>query len=390
MFCLKRDNLYRQLVNHYLRNGIDRYFFLHRTNDDLARLFVHLDDFLLVDDLTMQRRGLAIFLVNSTMSLECEPIGKRCRADVALERFETGMNLFMVLQVGGLAKRRLAPVALVGLFPGVDAPMVPEGGVTSESLIANLTDVRFLATVRSLVIFQVRRLRKLHSTGATFVRLLASVYPGVIFEVHRLRERDPAHVALIVLFARVQLLVRPQTRIPREPAPTGIARKRFLLRLLVLVHGRNGTCRGRSQVLLLAADDDDAGAVALVTLRHGRQVALLDGVRRSGGLLGLLYLDLVLLLLLHRLDVFRFDRGDLRRHQRIDRRVAVGRVRNFANLKLDVTVGRDEDLRWSVDIVGIVVVDASLAANQLWSLALRIILDGTAAGDALLDLFLDV
>ena len=42
--------------------------------------------------------------------------------------------------------------------------------------------------------------------------------------------------------------------------------------------------------------------------------------------------------------VLRLDRMHLSRHQRVHRRVAVGGVRDFADLELDVTVGRDEDL----------------------------------------------
>lgn len=51
----------------------------------------------------------------------------------------------MVLQVGCLAERRLAPVALIGLLTGVDAPMVPEGGVPGESFVANLRNYKMFS-----------------------------------------------------------------------------------------------------------------------------------------------------------------------------------------------------------------------------------------------------
>lgn len=59
-------------------------------------------------------------------------------ANGSSKSFPEGTNLFVVLQVGCLAERRLAPVALVGLLTGVNAPMVPEGGVPRESFVAYL------------------------------------------------------------------------------------------------------------------------------------------------------------------------------------------------------------------------------------------------------------
>lgn len=177
-----------------------------------------------------------------------------------------------------LTEGRLASVALVWLLAGVDAPMVPEGCVAGESFITNLTDVRFLTTVSSFVVLQVRRLRKLHATGATFVRFLSRVDSSMILEINRLGKGYPTHVTFVVFLARMQLLVRPQAGIPRKPSTAGIARKRLLLRLLLL----NGHV-GRVYVVLLfwvTADDNHTGSVALGAFGDRRQVTLLDRMGR--------------------------------------------------------------------------------------------------------------
>lgn len=70
---------------------------LHCANYHLPRLFVHLDDLLLLDDLRLvQGSGLTVFLVNAAMSLEGKPIGKRCRTDVTFEWFQAGVDLFVI------------------------------------------------------------------------------------------------------------------------------------------------------------------------------------------------------------------------------------------------------------------------------------------------------
>lgn len=204
----------------------------------------------------VQRSRLPVFLVNTTVSLQCETIGKGSRTDVTLERLQTGVYLFVVLQMGRLAERRLAAVTFVRLFTGVDPPMVPKGGMASESFVTDLTNVWFFSAVGSLVVLQMRRLRELHSTGSTFVRLFSRMDAHMVLQIDRLRERYPAHVALVVLFARVQLLVRPEAGVARKASSARVAGERLfgLGMYLRLVH-----------VFLLATNYNYTRTVTFVT-----------------------------------------------------------------------------------------------------------------------------
>lgn len=85
----------------------------------------------------------------------------------------------------------------------MDAPVVPEGGMTGESFITDLANVWFLAAVSSFVILQVRRLRKLHTTCAAFVGLLSRVNSSMIFQINRLGKCYPTHVTFVILLARM-------------------------------------------------------------------------------------------------------------------------------------------------------------------------------------------
>lgn len=157
----------------------------------------------------MKWSGLTIFFVYSPMSLQGESIGKRSRTDVALERFQSRVHLFVIFKVSCLTECRLTSITLVGFLAGVDTPMVPESCVTGKSFIANFANVRLFAAVGSFVVFQMGRLRKLHATSSAFIRLLACVDSSMVFQIDCLGKRYPAHVALVVLFAGMELLVRP-------------------------------------------------------------------------------------------------------------------------------------------------------------------------------------
>lgn len=237
---------------------------LHSGNDYFPGFFIHFDNLFLVHHLLggllllilMQWGRLTIFLVNSTVPLQCETVGKCGGADVTLEGLQPGVNLFVVFQMGCLTERRLAAVTFVRFLAGVDAPMVPQGGVTGESFVTDLTNVWLFSTVGPLVVLQMWRLRELHSTRSTFVRLFARVDAHVVLQIDRLRERYPAHVALVVLFARVQLLVRPEAGVARKTASARVAGERLLglVMNLRLVH-----------VLLLATNYNYTRTVTFVT-----------------------------------------------------------------------------------------------------------------------------
>lgn len=89
----------------------------------------------------------------------------------------------MIPQVCGLIERGSANVASIGLLAGVNATMIPQCRVPGERLLAHLALIRTLARVYSLVILEMRTLRKLHAAGGALEGLLAGVHPAVIFQV---------------------------------------------------------------------------------------------------------------------------------------------------------------------------------------------------------------
>lgn len=105
--------------------------------------------------------------------------------------------------------------------------MVPERGMPGESFVAHLAHVRLLSAVRSLVVLQVGRLRKLHSARVAPIRLLARMDAHVVLEIHRFGECQSADQTLVVLLACVKLPVRPQGRVPRELSAADVAIKRL-------------------------------------------------------------------------------------------------------------------------------------------------------------------
>lgn len=109
------------------------------------------------------RPMLTVFLVNSSMALQCESVGECGGTDVTFEWLFARMYFRVVLEVCGLTECRTANLAFVWLFTGVNSSMIPKCCVPSESLVAHLAHVRFFAAVRALVIFQMGRLWELHA-----------------------------------------------------------------------------------------------------------------------------------------------------------------------------------------------------------------------------------
>lgn len=125
-------------------------------------------------------------------------------------------------------------------------------------------------------------------------------------------------------------------------------------------------------MFLLASDYDYARSVALVALGDRGHVSLFNRMRLNRRRCG---------------AVFRLNGGDLGRHQRLHRRTTAGGIGNLADLELYIAIWGYENLRLSGYIVSVVVTNTGLAADQLGSFALGIVLDWTSAGNAFLYLF---
>lgn len=141
-----------------------------------------------------------IFFVDSSMSLQSKPIGKGSCTDFTFERLFTAVHLSMVLQMSCLTECWTASFAsteqlkkkvkictkifhfsrkkvhqhvdqnsLVWFLSCVDTTMIPQGCMACKSFVAYFADVRFLPAVRTLMVFQMWRLRELHTTGLTSI-----------------------------------------------------------------------------------------------------------------------------------------------------------------------------------------------------------------------------
>lgn len=58
---------------------------------------------------------------------------------------------------------------------------------------------------------------------------LSTVNSHVIFQINCFRERRRALITFVVFLSRVQLFMRPQTRIARELSSTNVARERLVI-----------------------------------------------------------------------------------------------------------------------------------------------------------------
>lgn len=60
----------------------------------------------------------------------------------------------MILEMSCLRECRAADVTLVGFFAGVNASMIPKGGMTGETFVTHLTDIGPFAAVCAFVILK--------------------------------------------------------------------------------------------------------------------------------------------------------------------------------------------------------------------------------------------
>lgn len=95
---------------------------------------------------------------------------------------------------------------------------------------------------------------------------------GVILEIHGFRKSNATYSTFKVFLSRVQLFVRPQRGVSREGAAADIA-----------VEGLVGV--GLIQLVLVAAYEYDARAVAVLALCHGSEVSLFHWVMAGQRLL---------------------------------------------------------------------------------------------------------
>ena len=134
------------------------------------------------------------------------------------------VSAHVAVEVPGLGEPSIADLTLIRFLARVRTVVLREGGAVGETLATRVTLVRSVARVRAQVRRDGAALRETSLTDGTFERFFAAVRPEVGREVGGLGEGLLADGALIRFLAVVRAEMRLERRLPRVRLSADVAR----------------------------------------------------------------------------------------------------------------------------------------------------------------------